>query len=201
SGTTTANNIRNIVDVKVLGADVTGAVCSTAGQIAQVLVSVVAAIAGLPDGEGTEIAWTALQKAVLKEVTTQAAKGALVSGVISVLREQLTNIIEDKVITPTVLSGPLGGNLLAYGARELGNTGARSLGGAALAGTDTTVLSQADEQEYDQEFQSQNLATRLFDVYDSRSAISGLIDNTSTSPLQNVAKIGGLFTHFGSIFS
>ncbi len=191
SGKTTADHIKNIVDIKVLGISITGAACSTAGQIVQAAAGLALLISGFFDAGGSWAAYSA----------EMAANTAAAAGVLYLFEQEFGNIISDKAIVPDVLSGPVGGNLLAYGARELGNVGARSMGGVALAGTEGSVLTQAEEQQYDQEFKSQSIATRLFDVYDSRSTISKFIDQTSTSPVQNLAKIGGIFTHFGSFVS
>lgn len=192
SNTTTADNIRKAIEVKLAGVDITGAVCSKVGLIVQVVAGVALLIAGIPTAGGS---WGAY-------IAGQAAIAAGTAGVIYMLQQQLTPLLEDKVIVPDILSGPLGGNLMAYGAREASNIGSRANGGVELNNTEKTTLSLNEQQQDNQQFKSEGVARQLFDVYDHRSVISKLIiDRTTSSPIQNLTNIAGAFTHFGSVFS
>lgn len=112
----------------------------------------------------------------------------------------LDNFIINKTtykLATDAFSGPVGGDLLAYGARAAANTVAVAGGGVALANSAVSTFISADEQQ----FQSSSLANRLFNPSDYRSAVGRLIDDSSTSPVQNLAKIGSIFTGFGNLFS
>lgn len=111
----------------------------------------------------------------------------------------MDNFILDKTtykLAADAFSGPVGGDLLAYGARAAANTAAIASGGISLANNTTTIVSSQDQQQY----QNMSIAKKLLDPYDSRSTVASLIDNVSTSPLQNLSKMGSIFTSFGSLF-
>jgi hypothetical protein len=194
SGNTTADQIRDAIKFDVLGHDVTGLACSKVGLAAGVLAGIIAVVASIPTDGATGVGYAAW-------AAEQAASAIAVGGLIYMFETHLTDLLQDKAIVPAVLSGPLGGNLMAYGARELSNTAARSMGGVALDNSNKTVLTYDEEREYDQEFQQQGTAKRLFDVYDERSAVSKLIDSVSPSVQENASNIASFFTNFGSMFS
>jgi hypothetical protein len=194
SGATSADSIRKAINVTIFGQNVTDFACSDIGMAVTTLVGFGALLSGFFDGGASWGATAAF-------VGEQLAYAAATAGVVYVMASSLTDILKDKTVTPAVLSGPLGGNIMAYGARELGNVGARSMGGVAMDGTEKSVLSDADQKLYDQQFNSQPLAKRLFNVYDSRSVVSKLIDTGNLNPQGMVASIGHTFTNFGSMFT
>ncbi len=114
AGTTTATNIINgATNFRIGSFNIGGFVCSKPGQLITIALSVAALIASAPSGgEGG----VAVSK-VLGYFAGKAAEAAAISGVLYFVKHELVTLLEDKVIVPAILSGPLGGNLLAYGAR------------------------------------------------------------------------------------
>jgi hypothetical protein len=186
SGKTTADNIRGSVEIHILGRDVTAAVCSQAGKLVGAVIGLGAIITGFIDFGGS---WAAY-------VAQQAAVAAATAGVLYFFQQEFSNIIQDKAIVPDVLSGPLGGNLLAYGAREASNVGARASGGVELDGTENTVVDKQQKLEDESKFRSLSVSSRLFNIHDSRSSISRLIDRINPDPMQQVAGLGTGFANF-----
>ncbi|MBI2588997.1 hypothetical protein HYW35_02215 [Candidatus Saccharibacteria bacterium] len=191
SNSTTADKIRNEVQIKVSGVDATGFLCSTPGLIVQGVASIVLLAAGAFTFGGSWGLYAAQQGAALAATAT----------VLFVLHQQLAPLLEDKAVIPETLSGPLGGNILAYSGRELGNIVARSSGGVELSDSESAMLDSQQRLADQQDFNSKSLASKLFDVHDYRSLASKVVDGYSPSIQQNIAKLGSVFTNFGSIFS
>jgi len=84
------------------------------------------------------------------------------------------------------MSGPIGGNLLAYGARAAGGIEARSSGGIALSNPESAMLEQQQQTQSVKDFQSRSVFARVFDVHDYRSLASRAIDTQSPDPGQNL---------------
>jgi len=193
SDKTTADNVRNYIKITdpIFHKDITDAACSKVGQALQFVTAAILLIVNLPDGEtGSFAVWAG----------EQAATAAAFGGITYAIVHFGTQLLSGDAV-PAVLNGPMGGNLMAYGAREMSNVGARSMGGIALSGTNKSVLSAADQKRYDQQFDSEPVAQRIFDAGDSRSVISKLIDNVNPNPQNLATSIGNMFTHFGSFFS
>jgi hypothetical protein len=193
SGKTTADNIKSAVSVELPGTnvDISGALCSSPALIISAAVGIGLLAAGAPTGGASWGGYVALK----------AGELAATGGIVYLLQQQLTPLLSDQAIVPDVLSGPLGGNLLAYGARELANIDGRSSGGVALAGTETSTVSPAEQVRENQQFNSKGSFAKLFDAKDYRSVAGRLIDNTSTNFFQNLAKMGSVILHFDKIFS
>ncbi len=180
AGTTTAHNVRSAVHVPAAAVS-----CSAAGQAVLAAVNIIAtAVSVITDTEAT---WAAV-------LTRAAVSGIAFGGVTYFLQQEIKDLLNNKAVVPEVLSGPLGGNLLAFGAREAANISSRASGGVAMAGTETETLTLNDQTEEEQQFQTEPLAKRLFDIHDYRSSISRLIDGSSPSLTQNLAKIANIFT-------
>ncbi|MDB5164959.1 MAG: hypothetical protein JWL89_585 [Candidatus Saccharibacteria bacterium] len=189
SKNTTAEGIK-----QYLGGGGFGAIaCSTPGIIVQGAIGIGLAVgsivAAIPSG-GTSVA---------VETGKIGAGIAGTAGVIYLLEHELTNIFTDKAIVPTVTSGPVGGNILAYGARAAAGTEARSSGGIELSNTETAVLDKQQQVEDQKSFQSKSYFARMFDTSDYRSLTGRLADSVSPSTSQNVASLASGFTRLGSI--
>jgi hypothetical protein len=186
SNNTTADKIRDFINSKLpLHAGVI--VCSTPGKIIQIGLGVAAIAFSFESGGLTAQAFWALR------ITAGAAATA---GAIYLISDFTKDLIKDKAVVPQLMSGPLGGNLLAYGARAASNTTAIASGGAELTGSITSAYDDKYQQRDGQEFQKKNLAQKVFDVNDYHSVASKLIDSSSSNPLDNVSKVASLFTHF-----
>lgn len=93
------------------------------------------------------------------------------------------------------------GNDMDYGARLAANANAIPYGGVALTGAESARLAAAEQAQNTQQFQSQSLAYRLFNLYDYRSLASQTVDQIGiSSPQDVVAKIGNIPDIIGSLF-
>ncbi|HEU5005101.1 MAG TPA: hypothetical protein VFT49_03400 [Candidatus Saccharimonadales bacterium] len=92
------------------------------------------------------------------------------------------------------------GNEADFGAALAANDHSIAAGGVALSTSQQSVLNNLTNQASTAEFNSHSLAYRIFDPYDQRTAISSLIDNSSTSVTQNIAKMGSAMLNIGHIF-
>lgn len=124
------------------------------------------------------------------------ASALIVPGVI----ERLSKVLAGQAVD-VLASGAQWGNYVSYGSRLAGNAMSLVFGGVALTAGQVAQLN-ADENAIDQaDFRSQSLAHRIFSPTDQRSAISQLIDNSSSSASQNFTKMGSFFTGLGHTFS
>jgi hypothetical protein len=73
-------------------------------------------------------------------------------------------------------SGPTGGNLLAYGARYGAGIAGAAEGLVPLDNTNSAAVTDQEEQQSQQQFASESLFARLFDINDYRSLTGHLAD-------------------------
>lgn len=192
SNETTAKNIKDTVgSFEIAGQDIGGLACSKPGLAIQGGIGIgllIASVGGTPFTGGASLAaFTA----------KQGAQAAASFGVIYMLQNQFEKLLSDDEVLPATLSGPVGGNLLAYGAREASNINARSSGGVELGDTETAALDREQQLNSQKEFQSRGFASRLFDVYDYRSVASGLLEGASTDPAQNLTTLASSVMNIG----
>ena len=169
-------NAANIKD-SIGGGTVGELACSTPGVLAQLLVGAALIVSG-PFDFGAS--WGGL---VAAKVTLQVVATA---GVMYMVEHLATNLFSNHNIIPAVMSGPVGGNLMAYGAREAGGIAGRSSGGVALSGSNATVVDAQLQSAANKQFQSESFLARTFDVHDYRSLISRTIDNQSSNSMQTI---------------
>lgn len=108
--------------------------------------------------------------------------------------------IAGQPIDPFVVGADYG-NYMNYGARLAANDQAIAAGGQALSGSQVAALKQIENNDARSEFQSEPIAYRLFNPYDSRTLAGKLIDSSSPNVTQNIASLTGMFTKFGSILT
>ena len=196
SNKTTAQSIKDtIASPKIGSVDLGAAACSTPGLLIQGAIALGFAfssvVAAIPTGGASVVAEAA-----------NLGRGLIVTaGVVYFLEHQLTNMLVDKAIVPAILSGPVGGNLLAYGSRAAAGMEARSSGGVALTPQQSAILDSQVQSEDQKSFQSKSLYAKVFDIKDYRSLSGKLADSISPSISQNIASILGSFTHLGSIIT
>ncbi|HSX17880.1 MAG TPA: hypothetical protein VLE51_00810 [Candidatus Saccharimonadales bacterium] len=189
-GSTTADNIRQKLKEFGISGGTFGS-CGLFGQILSGLTNAFLIVAGFFTFGGTWATYAA----------KTAATAAAFAAVMIIAQQQFEDLINNTDVVPKILSGPLGGSLLAFGSREAANISARSSGGTAMPGTSTTTLSLNDQRQDQQQFQSEPFAKRVFDVHDYRSVISKLIDRPSTSPSENLSSVANFFAHPARLFS
>lgn len=180
---TTATNIMGTVG-NVPGAEIA---CSEGGQIAQGVINVGLLITG-PGGWATK----ALQGGLGMAATSAA---------LQMLQANYGKLIADEAVVPDLLSGPQGGNLMAYGAREAANITARSSGGVPLTPAEQLAYENDQKLEEEADFRSKGFFGRVFDVKDHRTLAASLIQNSSTDLSVNAGKLMGASTNGGAILS
>lgn len=114
--------------------------------------------------------------------------------------DKLTNLLTGAAVN-VAATGAQWGNDIDYGSRLAANSMALESGGTELTQTQSDQLQAIEDTQSQAEFDSHNVAYKLFDPYDERSAISKVIDGSSTSFTQNIAKMGSMFVNFGKSFS
>jgi hypothetical protein len=191
SGNTTADNVKKYVTLNVAGIDFTAAACSEVGLVAGAVTGVALLVSGLFDADASWQAYAGWQTVI----------AAATAGIFYELHQQLGPLLKDQAVVPDVISGPLGGNIVAYGYREFANINARSSGGVAMSGTETSTVSPSEQAREDQQFNSKSTFAKLFDANDYRSAAGKLVASTSPSFTRNLTKIASMPFHIGSIFS
>ncbi len=187
NGETSAQGIRDYLG----GGGFGDAACSTPGKLVQVVIGVGIIVSGFFDAGAS---WGA--KAAT--LGAEGAKATATAGAVAVLQAQFTNLLANKAIVPQVLNGPLGGNLLAYGARSAANMSARAGGGVALSATASAALAQQQQQEDQHEFRSKSYFARIFDVKDYRSLTGRMADSLNPSLSQNATNFASGFMNIGS---
>jgi hypothetical protein len=181
------NNPSNIN--QYLGGEAGAIACSTPGRIIQGVATIGLVVSGFFDAG---VSWQAY--------AAKESVGAVgTAGAITLIQNQFTNLLANKAIVPTVLSGPLGGNLMAFGARAAFNMGARSAGGVALSATASAALAEQQQQQDQQQFRSESFFARMFDTKDYRSLTSRLATSLSPSLTQNVASATTGFMNIGTL--
>ncbi|HEX5456197.1 MAG TPA: M15 family metallopeptidase [Candidatus Saccharimonadales bacterium] len=195
SPATTVKNIKDAISLKVHtpagNIDFGGLACSTPGLIAQAVFNLALLVAAAPTDGATLAVYTG----------EQGLSAGAYAGAAYFLQKVFVKLLASDAVVPAVSRGPLGGNILAYGARAAANMSARARGGVELAGSFATVMDKDLEQQDQAEFQSKSLFARMFDVNDYRSLASVSIDGMSGSPAQEISSIASSLTNFGGMFS
>ena len=132
-----------------------------------------------------------------EEAATQAINGYLQQTAISYALERWAG---GKAINALAV-GKDRGNDADVGTVLAANDDAIAHGGTALSASDQATLNYQNATQAQQQFDSHNIAYKLFDLQDEHSAIAKVIDNASSSPTQNIAKVGSAFLNVGHIFS
>jgi len=205
SADTTESSIQHGVDslfrTVTLGGLGAGTICSPAGLFFQFAAGLAAAAFGAFGEVASAGTATPLEAGGLAGIF--AIKEAENVALSAIGLHFLNNFVLGKTTVKLAVgafSGPVGGDLLAYGARAAANTAAIASGGIALGNNASTILAAQERQRDQQQFRSLSLAQRLFNPYDYRSAVGKLIQTTSGSPLHDLARVGSVFTGFSSLF-
>lgn len=186
-------NTRAAVIKDTLGGGAFGAAaCSPAGVVVQGIVGLGFLVAGPFTGGATWGAYT-----VAKISGSIIATGAA----LYFIEKSLTALLSDEPLVPTVLAGPVGGNIMAFSAREAANIDARASAGVALSSADTAYYEQIHENQELEEFKSKSFFARTFDTSDYRSVASQTFHKSGISSQPNIgSNVASLITSFGGIF-
>jgi len=169
--------------------------CSNVGLLVQALASVGLAAA---DAFGEAVTDGALTPATLAIWSAKEGINFGVSAlVMNFVEHFVLNKSTDGELAKDAFSGPTGGDLLAYGARESANIVARSSGGIALSNSASQTLSYDAQQQSQQQFESEPLFARLFDIYDYRSLLGKLADSISPNLINNFSDLLNGFQGIG----
>jgi hypothetical protein len=186
SPSTTASMLKDTVGGGIAGRFA----CSKIGRAVQFIGALAVVVSGFFDGS---LSWSfgTIAKLGIEAVVTGAT--------IHMITAQITNLVEDKAVVPLLMSGPLGGNLLAYGAREASNINAIASGGIELSSKAAGALSAQYEEQNQKEFEARPIFARLFDTHDYRSFISRFSSSLSPSLSRNALSLLSTITNIGSV--
>jgi len=127
---------------------------------------------------------------------TEAFKGAVQT---IVLDKAIALWVGGHAINPSPVGADRG--LAAdFGSALAANEQAVASGGTVLNTSQQSALLEQTNEESQAEFNSHSIAYRLFNTQDQRTAISKLIDNSSPSVSENIAKVGSAFLNIGHLF-
>lgn len=202
AGDTTVDNIQGYVD-SIPGIP---ELCTTGGQIVQAVASVLILVG--TGGSGATA--STFSKVVITRAITIGIKEAAKQVIYSIVQDMITHRLEQWISDDPFFelppSGPLGGNMLAYGAREMSNITARASGGVALSDTETAAIDRHQIEKQRDEFKQKSFATRMFDLKDYRSFASitmrNLVGNPvakSSASVTNLAGVRSLFSNLSTI--
>ncbi|HEY4964265.1 MAG TPA: hypothetical protein VIH90_06225 [Candidatus Saccharimonadales bacterium] len=188
STSTTPSGIDNSLGLGGFGA----AICSPAGLVVQAGVGVALLVSGFFDA-GTS--WDVRAGFA----AGQAGEFAATSGVFAMIKHYAVQILSDHGVVPKAFAGALGGNLLAYGAREAANIGAVSSGGVALGSNASTQLGYQEAKQANDVFESKSLSYKLFNTDDQKTLAGHLVDNINPNFRQNITNVGNGILSFSLI--
>ncbi|MGC1177054.1 MAG: hypothetical protein WA843_03190, partial [Candidatus Saccharimonadales bacterium] len=198
SSKTTAGTIKGWADKSLGGSFTAGAACSKAGQFLQIAVTLVGSAASAFAEVGSGAALTPGIVALWAEKESESFAVSAVA--MHFIQQFVLNKTTAAGLAKDAFSGPEGGDLLAYGAREAANISAAASGGVALGSQDSALLDKQQQIADQQQFRSESLFARMFDVNDYRSLTGRLADMASPSLSQNVASLAHGFINIGSLF-
>ncbi|MBI5357888.1 hypothetical protein HZB74_03520 [Candidatus Saccharibacteria bacterium] len=179
SSSTTADNIKKSTEVKAAGVDVTSITCGWPGAIAGGGITLALLAAGPATGGASWVAFVA-------KTGASAAAGAGVSILIANQIEKFLS--EDQIVDPP-LNGPLGGGLLARGARASAGMNAIASGGVQLSDSETHAFLEEQQELEDLEFREKSFFARMFDLHDYRSLASATMRGHSSNIIYNTSSI------------
>jgi hypothetical protein len=153
-----------------------GGVCSVPGQAIQIAISFLGGPVSL-----------------LTQLAVSQAVGPTVES-------QIAHWLAGQAVDPNAVGADFG-NSINYGTRLAANDQAIAAGGRQLSGPEAGQLSYFENYQSQKDFSSHNIAYRLFNPYDSRSAISGLIDHGKQGFSQNLTSLAKMSLGIGHSFS
>jgi hypothetical protein len=189
---TTAQNLKDVLGGGTLGA----IACSPLGQVLQGATALALLLTSVFDAGASSGVLAAA-----KVGAAEAFKYVVSAAAITFIQNQITAFLEDKPLVPSLFAGPLGGNLMAYGAREAANTADRASGGIALSNSQEAAFNQEYRKASDHEFQSKSYFARMFDASDYRSGLGRLIDSTNPSASSNITSFASSLGNLPSFFA
>jgi hypothetical protein len=130
----------------------------------------------------------------------QVGAGVVTSIASGPILNQIAHWFAGNAVDVTAVGADFGNNV-NFGSALAANDQAVAAGGRALTKSEAGTLTAFENSQAQQDFQKHNVAYKLFNRYDEKSAISKLIDNTSPDPPQNIAKMGSMFLNFGHVFA
>lgn len=141
--------------------------------------------------------------------TVNAISGAAIGAIAAPLAiDKLSDFLAGQSVN-VMAAGAEFGNYANYGVRLAGNSMALGFGGVELAADEISQLKAQERALAQEQFESKSIGYKLFDPYDSSSAISKLIDHSKPVSSQSLANISGLlssslktaFASLGSLFN
>jgi hypothetical protein len=196
SSKTTSGTIKGWANKSLGGSTSASVLCSPLGQLAQVVVTLGASAAS---AFGEVASGGALTPAI---AGAWAAKESVAFAISAVAMHFVESFVLSQAthgsLAKEAFSGPIGGGLLAYGGREAANIGSRAEGGVALSSTDSSKYTAMYESQQRKTFESESLASRLFDTHSTNSLMSQVALSISPSWKENVSNGAQFFASIGT---
>jgi len=190
TGSGLASTIKSWANGALGGSVPASAICSTPGQYAQILVGLGISASDIFDGGASSaIVFTVNQS----ESFIQSAL------VMRLLHQVILNKTTDGKLAKTAFSGPLGGNLLAYGARYAADLGGAAQGLIPESNSDAKTTAYVEEQQNQKQFDSESVFARVFNINDGRTILGHLADSFTPSVSQGLASVVDDFSNIGSV--
>ncbi len=178
----------SVGSLKVGPIDLSGFACSTPGLIIQGGVGLGLLALG-PGG------WAAKAASV-------GTSAAATAGVMHFVQDFFIDNLREEAVEH--YAGPVGGNLLAHGARAAENMAARSMGSIALSEREEQALLRKQEEQEKNRLRQQSLFARLFSPTEPRSLLSsfalsiktsqpGVLSRAATSLLNPLKTLSSIF--------
>jgi|GEM_PF-953731 len=172
------------------------ALCNSAVQWTLFGLSTIAqGIADFFSGGAAQVAITGAETA-----ETVAVQTLVIGNVIKMAEDWFVNSKTAGKLAEDAFSGPLGGNLLAYGSRAAADVAAIGGGGISMGNSSSTFVSAADKAD-EQQFENQSLYAKVFDTGDYRSLTSRMAMSLNAGFMANVSSLGNSMLHLGSSLS
>jgi D-alanyl-D-alanine carboxypeptidase-like protein len=202
----TAETLSSWADDALGGSTLASITCSPVGIFVQAGLALAATLGGsLADAiSGGTLTPELVAAMAAKEGASFAVSGLAMNFIQNFILSKTTS----GKLAKDAFSGPVGGDLLAYGAREAANIGARASGGIQLAGSVASALTYQQEKQNEEQFRSESFFARVFNIDDQRTLLGKLADSLSPNLIKNVSagisSAGGLghdlITDLSSIF-
>jgi len=118
---------------------------------------------------------------------------------ISYFTDMVANLLSANVV-PALAAGAMRGSFIDYGVLLGANDTAAAKGSLPLPTGESKKLSDASQEYQQEEFEKQDLATRLLDPNDSRSLFGKVLQNQAPNPTDNISKFASGFLDIGKRF-
>ena len=165
---------------KALDAAGADAICSAPAQA----IGAIAGIAIIASGPG----------GVLVKVGSSTVNMVASSAALYAVTSLVTKLIAGETPVVSILQGPIGGNLAAYGSRTLANMAYRPSGAVEMSKAQSAALALERQQEAIEKMTEKSFAQRIFNPYDYSSLIGHIVDYQTVNPRLNIQGLSSIIS-------